>query len=152
MWIIICPICGGKVAESRIDCMHCGHILNESIDVECEDCGEILPKGAKECPECGSRSIIDKSLKKDKIRICPICSGKVYIARSECIHCGHVFDYEEKVQELVHTPLLFTYPTCLNCKMAKQILEKANLEYEEVNAVETLIYSNNIILWKHQHY
>ena len=43
---------------------------------------------------------------------------------------------EEKAQELVHKTLLFTSPTCPNCKMAKQILAKANLEYEEVNAVE----------------
>ena len=43
---------------------------------------------------------------------------------------------EEQVQEKVSKTLLFTSPTCPNCKMAKQILAKANLEYEEVNAVE----------------
>ena len=43
---------------------------------------------------------------------------------------------EKQVQEKVSKTLLFTSPTCPNCKMAKQILAKANLEYEEVNAVE----------------
>ena len=33
--------------------------------------------------------------------------------------------------------VLFTSPTCPNCKMAKQILAKANVEYEEIDA-----YSN----------
>ena len=32
--------------------------------------------------------------------------------------------------------LLFTTPTCPNCKMAKLLLDKANIEYKQINAVE----------------
>ena len=42
---------------------------------------------------------------------------------------------ETKV-EAVKKTLLFTSPTCPNCKLVKQILAKENFEYEEVNAVE----------------
>ena len=46
---------------------------------------------------------------------------------------------EEKQQDCsceVKEPLLFTSPTCPNCKMAKMLLEKANYKYTLVDAVE----------------
>ena len=47
---------------------------------------------------------------------------------------------EEQAQEqcecAVKEPLLFTSPTCPNCKMAKMLLEKANYQYQLVDAVE----------------
>ena len=43
---------------------------------------------------------------------------------------------EEKAEVVVKEPLLFTTPTCPNCKMAKMLLEKAGFEYKLVDAVE----------------
>ena len=36
----------------------------------------------------------------------------------------------------INTPLLFTTKTCPNCKMAKQMLAKANIEYQPIDAVD----------------
>ena len=43
---------------------------------------------------------------------------------------------EEKVENEVKELLLFTSPTCPNCKMAKMLLEKANIKYTLVDAME----------------
>ena len=46
---------------------------------------------------------------------------------------------EEKVEQcdcVVKEALLFTSPTCPNCKMAKMLLEKTNFEYKVVDAIE----------------
>ena len=51
MGIRICPDCGGKVSESRRDCIHCGYIF--PVTKQCPDCGESVEENAKMCPECG---------------------------------------------------------------------------------------------------
>ena len=43
---------------------------------------------------------------------------------------------EEQCQCEVKELLLFTSPTCPNCKMAKTLLDKANIEYKQVDAME----------------
>ncbi len=43
---------------------------------------------------------------------------------------------QEQCECAVKEPLLFTSPTCPNCKMAKMLLEKANYQYQLVDAVE----------------
>ena len=42
----------------------------------------------------------------------------------------------EKAEPKVKKPLLFTSPTCPNCKMAKMLLDKANFKYKLVDAME----------------
>ena len=42
---------------------------------------------------------------------------------------------EETKQVVASKTLLFTSPTCPNCKLVKQILAKSNFQYEEVDAV-----------------
>ena len=51
MGIRICPDCGGKVSESRNDCIHCGYVF--PVMKKCPDCGESVEENAKMCPECG---------------------------------------------------------------------------------------------------
>ena len=51
MGIRICPDCGGKVSESRRDCIHCGYVF--PVTKQCPDCGESVEENAKMCPECG---------------------------------------------------------------------------------------------------
>ena len=51
MGIRICPDCGGKVSNSRKDCIHCGYVF--PVTKQCPDCGESVEENAKECPICG---------------------------------------------------------------------------------------------------
>ena len=51
MGIRICPDCGGKVSDSRKDCIHCGYVF--PVTKQCPDCGESVEENAKVCPECG---------------------------------------------------------------------------------------------------
>ncbi len=43
---------------------------------------------------------------------------------------------EEKCECTVQQPMLFTSPTCPNCKMAKMLLEKAGFDYQLIDAIE----------------
>lgn len=51
MGIKICPECGGKVSESRMDCPHCGFDFHTTK--QCPDCLEFVKKDFGECPICG---------------------------------------------------------------------------------------------------
>ena len=51
MSVKICPSCGGKVAESRNDCIHCGYKF--PLLKKCEECEENVDINVKECPVCG---------------------------------------------------------------------------------------------------
>lgn len=60
MGVKICPECNGKVASSRMNCIHCGYEFNNAINIiKCKDCGAELNEGVLECPECGSRDILN---------------------------------------------------------------------------------------------
>ena len=61
MAVKICPACGGKVSESRQDCIHCG--FNFSLSKKCPDCEEIIDISKKECPSCGYIFQEENSLK-----------------------------------------------------------------------------------------
>ena len=52
MGIKICPECGGKVADGRNTCMHCGHIFTVSKK-KCPDCDESIDANLDLCPVCG---------------------------------------------------------------------------------------------------
>ena len=63
---------------------------------------------------------------------------KTYNTETSVLH-KDVEKVEEKVEQcdcVVKEALLFTSPTCPNCKMAKMLLEKTNFEYTVVDAVE----------------
>ena len=64
---------------------------------------------------------------------------KTYVTETSVLKKEQVVE-EEKVEEqcecAVKEALLFTSPTCPNCKMAKMLLEKAGYEYKLVDAVE----------------
>ena len=64
---------------------------------------------------------------------------KTYVTETSVLKKEQVVE-EEKVEEqcecAVKEALLFTSPTCPNCKMAKMLLEKAGFEYKLVDAVE----------------
>ena len=64
---------------------------------------------------------------------------KTYVTETSVLKKEKVVE-EEKVEEqcecAVKEALLFTSPTCPNCKMAKMLLEKAGFEYKLVDAVE----------------
>lgn len=67
------------------------------------------------------------------------------VATSKMEHC-HKKDcectcHDEKVEHhfdghVVEKPMLFTTPTCPNCKMAKTLLKNANFDYELIDATE----------------
>lgn len=141
MGIKICPICGGKIAEGRIDCIHCGCVLIDNR-VECEDCGAFLREGTKECPECGSRNIIDKSKENSKIKICPICGGKVSKTRNDCIHCG--FEFEENQDNLLEEAINDDGNN--DCLIEEEFNDEDNnecLTEEVVNVINDKIYPVN---------
>ncbi len=50
----------------------------------------------------------------------------------ECCCCHQ----EEKESPKVSEPLLFTSPTCPNCKVAKILLDKSKLNYKQIDAME----------------
>lgn len=53
MAVKICPECGGKVAQTRTTCIHCGYDF-ESLFRYCQECGCRVSDDVEECPECGS--------------------------------------------------------------------------------------------------
>lgn len=53
MAVKICPECGGKVAQTRTTCIHCGYDF-ESLFRYCQECGCRVSDDEVECPECGS--------------------------------------------------------------------------------------------------
>lgn len=54
MGIKICPECGGKVSETRNNCIHCGYIFPEpKPKKKCPDCEAEVDEDLNECPECG---------------------------------------------------------------------------------------------------
>lgn len=64
------------------------------------------------------------------------------IGNSKLEHCHKkdcectCHDEEKHGIEVVEKPMLFTTPTCPNCKMAKALLKNANYDYEAVDAME----------------
>ena len=76
----ICPVCGGKVAATRDDCMHCGYVFhsadsrqyeeksssdNKTTVVICPQCNstdiEILSDGHGKCSYCGATLLLPKT-------------------------------------------------------------------------------------------
>ena len=55
---------------------------------------------------------------------------------------------EEKVEIEVKEPLLFTTPTCPNCKMAKMLLDKAGVEYTTIDAEDNVDLVNKFNIKK----
>ena len=114
MGIRICPECGGKVSDSRNECIHCGYVF--PVTRQCPDCGENIEENAKVCPECGyafeveqttrvatanvaptvqtSESTVERTSKLDETTsvVCPQCgSNDIELKSSElgkCKHCG----------------------------------------------------------------
>ena len=68
MGIKICPKCGGKVSETRDNCIHCGYVFLNTK--KCPDCGEDVDASVAECPECGhifeEKAIKTNETKSDK--------------------------------------------------------------------------------------
>ena len=52
MAVKICPECGGKVAQSRNECIHCGHVFKQTTK-KCPECEADVDINVTECPECG---------------------------------------------------------------------------------------------------
>ena len=63
---------------------------------------------------------------------------KTYVPETSVLHKEQVVEekQEEQCECVVKEALLFTSPTCPNCKMAKMLLEKTNFEYKVVDAIE----------------
>lgn len=86
MGIKICPNCGGKVAESRNDCIHCGYIFPESK--KCPDCEAELPLNATECPECGHIfPSVELNEKPDEKKDC-LKESQTVDDNAQCPYCG----------------------------------------------------------------
>ena len=101
------------------------------------------------CPECGEKTEVYSRItgyyrpvqnwndgKSEEFK-----NRKTYDAENSVLkHEGQAqetcsCEKEETKQVLASKTLLFTSPTCPNCKLVKQILAKANFQYEEVDAV-----------------
>lgn len=88
MGVKICPKCGGKVSDSRKDCMHCGYIFAEIKETKvCPDCEEILDINIKECPTCGYAFEEDVKEKVEEIEIEDEVSDEKYLTVAK-IHKG----------------------------------------------------------------
>jgi len=67
MAVKICPKCGGKVAESRDTCFHCGYVFGKMET--CPECGESVIKTAEGyCPVCG-HNFGDDAARQEAIRV-----------------------------------------------------------------------------------
>ncbi len=101
------------------------------------------------CPECGEKTEVYSRItgyyrpvqnwndgKSEEFK-----NRKTYDAENSVLkHEGQAQETcscEKEVTKQVLAPktLLFTSPTCPNCKLVKQILAKANFQYEEIDAV-----------------
>ena len=63
MGVRICPQCGGKVAESRNECPHCGYDFKKNK--KCPECEEMIDIHLSECPICGH--IFEEEVTKEEV-------------------------------------------------------------------------------------
>lgn len=63
---------------------------------------------------------------------------KTYNVETSVLKKDHIFDNNEhcNCEQSISENLLFTSPTCPNCKMAKLLLDKANFQYKQIDAIE----------------
>lgn len=67
MGIRVCPECGGKVSDSRLDCPHCGYVFT----MKCPDCGREVSADCRECPDCGHVFFVEEQQLADaKVIVC----------------------------------------------------------------------------------
>lgn len=77
---ILCAACGAEIADpSWSHCTECG----ASRGLICRMCMNLLPAGAKHCPQCGAPAALAFS------SICSGCGGTVASTFSYCPHCGN---------------------------------------------------------------
>lgn len=53
MAMINCPNCGEQISDKSKECIHCKHILVNSDNKICTECGATIEKGATICSKCG---------------------------------------------------------------------------------------------------
>ena len=98
------------------------------------------------CPECGAKTEVYSRITGYYRPVQNWNDGKAQefkerkeyeIDKSHLCHHG-CLKKEEKTEEVCDCkkPLLFTTPTCPNCKMAKMLLEKAGIDFEVVDATQ----------------
>ncbi len=98
------------------------------------------------CPECGAKTEVYSRITGYYRPIQNWNDGKAQEFKErkeydiEHSHlCRHGCEKKEEKKEEVcdcKKPLLFTTPTCPNCKMAKMLLEKAGVDFEVVDATQ----------------
>jgi len=107
-----------------------------------------LPGENKECPHCGGRTEIYSRITGYYRPVNNWNDGKSQeykerktydISKSEFTHTSGI--QKEKCEcntpkETIEKPILFTTPTCPNCKMAKMLLKNAGIDYAMVDATE----------------
>lgn len=65
----------------------------------CQNCGDLLPEGARFCPSCGTAagSLDLENMRRQayigEIRKCPNCGSEIQSFTAVCPHCGHEFNH-----------------------------------------------------------
>ena len=137
MGIRICPDCGGKVSESRRDCIHCGYIF--PVTKQCPDCGESVEEHAKVCPECGYPFEVEQTTGVATANVAPtVQTNESKVERTSKLHettsvvcpqCGSN-DIELKSSEL---------GKCRACGTTVVLPKKE----QQVNVVNNFVVNNN---------
>ena len=137
MGIRICPDCGGKVSESRRDCIHCGYVF--PVTKQCPDCGESVEEHAKVCPECGYPFEVEQTTGVATANVAPtVQTNKSKVERTSKLHettsvvcpqCGSN-DIELKSSEL---------GKCRACGTTVVLPKKE----QQVNVVNNFVVNNN---------
>ncbi|MBP3291941.1 MAG: leucine-rich repeat protein [Clostridia bacterium] len=137
MGIRICPDCGGKVSESRRDCIHCGYVF--PLTKQCPDCGESVEENAKVCPECGYPFEVEQTTGVATASVAPtVQTNKSKVEQTSKLHettsvvcpqCGSN-DIELKSSEL---------GKCRACGTTVVLPKKE----QQVNVVNNFVVNNN---------
>ena len=74
MGVKICPDCGGKVSDSRNECIHCGYVF--PLENECPKCEEVNENVDVTEGQVEHHKGVDLIEEKDGKAICPYCGEK----------------------------------------------------------------------------
>ena len=137
MGIRICPECGGKVSDSRKDCIHCGYVF--PVTKQCPDCGGNIEENAKVCPECGYSFEVEQTTEVATANVAPTVQTSESEAKQTsnfdettsvvCPQCGSN-DIELKSSEL---------GKCRSCGTTVVLPKKE----QQVNVVNNFVVNNN---------
>ena len=123
----------------------------------CADHGYIVGE-VYECPTCGKKTEVYSRItgyyrpvqnwndgKSQEFKDRKTYNPETSVLKKEVVKEEVV---EEKAEVVVKEPLLFTTPTCPNCKMAKMLLDKAGVEYTVIDAESNVDLVNNFNIKK----